>query len=130
MTTVSALHPVVSPPQLSEPQAELVNGGRVGPVDRLPAEEILRLFRSVPVWADGGRQAQRRRIVGARKILEWLSGHPGEGWQQRWLAAGADHGVGWIDELVVEDTRAYDTQHGEIISGLVFLLLCRVMLPS
>lgn len=102
----------------------------VGPIDRLSTDEVLALFPSVPVWSNGSPRARRCRLAGARKILDWLTGHPGQGWQQRWLAAGADDGVEWIDSLIVGDTRAHQTRREEITGGLVFLLLCRTVLPS
>jgi hypothetical protein len=67
---------------------------------------------------------------GATTILTWLLSHPGEGWQQRWVTAGADTDLGWIDTLVVRDTRSANTKRQEHISGLACLLMCRVVVPS
>ncbi|MGV9386386.1 tyrosine-type recombinase/integrase [Nonomuraea sp. NPDC003707] len=33
---------------------------------------------------------QSKRRVGLRKILAWLEQHPGDTWQDRWIASGAD----------------------------------------
>lgn len=57
--------------------------GRVGPVDHLLINDVLGLFPTLPVWSEGGRHARRERLAGARRILEWLRTHPGDGWQQR-----------------------------------------------
>jgi hypothetical protein len=32
----------------------------------------------------------RRRLVGGGLVLDWLEGFPGDSWQQRWRASGAD----------------------------------------
>lgn len=40
------------------------------------------------VLASPGSQKQRRR--GVALLLDWLASYPGEGWQDRWLASGAD----------------------------------------
>lgn len=34
--------------------------------------------------------SQSKRRVGLRKILAWLEHHPGDTWQERWIASGAD----------------------------------------
>ena len=82
----------------------------VGPVDHLPTEGILALFPQLPTWP-GAVTDRNSRIRGATTILTWLLSHPGEGWQQRWVAAGADTDLGWIDTLVVRDTRSANTKH-------------------
>jgi hypothetical protein len=101
----------------------------IGPVDHLWAEGILTLLPQLPTWpaALGDRNS---RIRGATTILTWLLSHPGEGWQDRWVAAGADTDLGWIDTLVPRDTRSAKTKRQERISGLVCLLMRRVVLPS
>jgi hypothetical protein len=39
---------------------------------------------------DQGREARQRRRLGLIRLIDWLSNQPGETWQQRWLASGAD----------------------------------------
>ena len=104
--------------------------GRVGPVDRLASGEVLDLLRALPVWPQVGMRARYLRIAGAGRVLDWLLGYPGDGWQDRWVAAGADEDRDRIDQAVAGDPRAYTTKHKEVVSGLCLLLLCRVVLPS
>jgi len=40
--------------------------------------------------------SQERRVRGLTWLLDWLTDQPGESWQQRWMASGADaHGGDW-----------------------------------
>jgi hypothetical protein len=53
-----------------------------------------RLTRSPFLLDSAGSQKQRRRGLGL--LLDWLSEQPGESWQDRWLASGADTaGADW-----------------------------------
>ena len=39
---------------------------------------------------------QQRRVRGLALLLDWLAAQPGQSWQERWLASGADSaGAGW-----------------------------------
>jgi hypothetical protein len=43
-----------------------------------------------------GRTRDKTRRRGLNKLLDWLECQPGETWQERWLASGADAaGSGW-----------------------------------
>lgn len=56
--------------------------------------------------------------------------YPGAGWQQRWVAAGADDDLGWIDALAdPNDPRCSRVRRDVVIQGVSCLLLCRVVLP-
>ena len=103
---------------------------RVGPADTLPAEDILARIPALPIWADVPTGAKRRRLQGASRILQWLSSHPGDGWQDRWLAAGADRDTRWLDQIVAADPRAATTKRDLMCHGLAYLLLCRVVFPN
>ncbi len=53
-----------------------------------------RLTRPPFVLEDAKRQ--QRRVRGLALLLDWLAAQPGQTWQERWLASGADRaGVGW-----------------------------------
>jgi integrase len=52
------------------------------------AQVLKRLTRAPFALDDAGSQQQRRR--GLVLLLEWLSEQPGDSWQDRWLASGAD----------------------------------------
>jgi integrase len=103
-----------------------------GPRDRWAASAILELFPTLPNWPNRGRYGQRGQMtLGAQTILNWLATQPGSGWQERWIAAGADESVDWLDDLIAEDDRrSPQTQRQSLAAGLGGLLLCRVFLPS
>ena len=42
------------------------------------------------VHLEEDRAARARRQLGLVRLLDWLGEHPGDTWQQRWLARGAD----------------------------------------
>ncbi len=108
---------------------QLLDRGRVGPVDRLSIEDILALLSALPDWP-ATTVHRNIRLNGATTILRWLLTHPGEGWQDRWTASGADHDMSWIEKLAPSDTRLAVTKRQEHIAGLACLLMCRVVLPS
>lgn len=104
-----------------------------GPADHLSPAEVLALMRQLPVMpgADDKRAGVAQR--GARKILHWLLTHPGDTWQQRWLAAGTDADKNWgqaIEDADAGDTRTPTAKRTETLLGLTCLLLCRVVLPD
>src|SRR5258707_533141 len=47
-----------------------------------------RLTRGIFVL--GNADSQEKRIRGLSWLLDWLADQPGETWQQRWMASGAD----------------------------------------
>lgn len=80
-------------------------------------------------------QAQRRR--GLRRTLDWLADHPGQTWQERWRASGAEATAGtsaWR-ALVMEWIRAKDIGFVEdsylhLASALRTLICADVIRPS
>ncbi len=130
VTTTTAAEPgtrLIRSPFIADER--LLHRRRVGPVDRLPAGDILALLPRMPDWPASAVH-RSRRLRGAATILDWLLAHPGEGWQDRWAVSGADRDTGWIDELVPGDTRQAVTRRQERIAGLGCLLMCRVVLPG
>lgn len=104
---------------------------RSGERDDWPTPRILALLPTLPNWPAQNPGKRARITSGAHRILQWLSTHPGDGWQDRWLASGADKGVDWIDSFIdPDDTRSVRTQHDSLTASLASLLLCRVVLPS
>jgi len=106
----------------------VVGGSR----DCLPISAILSLLSTLPTWPVHTQHGKRARVAdGARAILEWLSTHPGEGWQDRWVVSGADKNTDWLDTLIVADERrSQKTQHESLASALTALLLGRIIRPS
>jgi hypothetical protein len=72
LPAAQALPPVVPP-------------GPYGHLASASPEEIEAVMRRV--WP-GGRDAENRRVRGARILLRHLDGFPGGSWQQRWEASG------------------------------------------
>jgi hypothetical protein len=107
----------------------LLQRRRVGPVDRLPIDDILALLPRLPDWP-ASTVRRNLRLRGATTILEWLLAYPGEGWQDRWTVSGADHDTSWIGTLAPGDTRLAVTKRQEHVAGLACLVMCRVVLPS
>ena len=59
------------------------------PATRLDREELLDQLTSGPFVLAHRRQPERR-MRGLTWLLDWLEDQPGETWQERWLASGAD----------------------------------------
>jgi hypothetical protein len=78
-------------------------------------------------------QAARRR--GAAKLLRWLASFPGDTWQQRWLAAGAeDHrGASWVQcplQWVRERGQSASYDQEDLSAGLLILICADVIRPG
>jgi len=72
---------------------------------------------------------KRRQAVvrGARALLTWLAGYPGDTWELRWLASGADAAPKtWMDHC---DLPCYD-QWSPTLMAMNALLQLRVLRPS
>jgi integrase len=106
-------------------------GHPAGPHDHLGVEEVLAQLVQTPGWRtlDLGA-APGRRLRGARRVLDWLASCPGQGWQQRWLTARADHGLGWIEQLSLGDPRTAIGNRNEVCAGVNWLFLARVLRPG
>jgi hypothetical protein len=78
--------------------------------------------------AGRGRDQTRRR--GLAKLLDWLQCQPGETWQDRWLASGADAaGFEWA-WLPLGGEPSPRHRRDELTSGLVLLVAGQVIRPS
>ncbi|WP_351234203.1 site-specific integrase [Streptomyces sp. NPDC002133] len=83
----------------------------------MPIEEILAVLDRPPFRAEKVHTRWQRKS-GARAVLTWLSGFPGESWQERWEASPAavgperwaEEGHTWIS--TVADVRWNSTQSG------------------
>lgn len=79
------------------------------------------------VWPNATRAVMFSRLRGVRAILEHLAGFPGEGWQQRWTAAGLDErhtSLGVV--LFPEGGRVAK----DAVTGVRILFCLRVITPS
>jgi integrase len=114
-------------------RTRLAAGGappRTGPANGMPAEEVFSLVCRLPMVAGLPSRRKSSRVWGVPVILAWLQRHPGEGWQERWLAAGADQGTGWLDEVCAADPRSPATKRGAMTYAVAYLVLARVILPG
>jgi hypothetical protein len=82
------------------------------------------MVSALPSWSRNGR------LRGVRRILAWLQEHPGDGWQERWLAAGADQDTKWLDALVADDPRVPAAKRSEMAYAVSYLITARVVLPD
>jgi integrase len=114
------------------PDVDAQPSTRVGPIDQQPIHEVLNLLPALTTWPAPPNGNATSWVRGARMVLSWLETLPGDGWQQRWRASGADQeGKDWIDALAAsEPDRSPKAVRAEIVGGLAGLLLCRLVLPS
>jgi hypothetical protein len=83
--------------------------------------------------AGGTQDAMKVKLVGVRRVLDWLEAQPGGSWQQRWRSSGADaSGRDWVDLVPLGTGRhgGGTAKPGTIRAGLVPLLLGQVVCPS
>jgi len=91
------------------------------------AERLLGLFTDPATGC--GRDKTRRR--GLTKLLDWLQRQPGDTWQERWLASGADAaGSGWTDLPLKDRVPAREHHRDELCTGLVLLIAGQVLRPG
>jgi integrase len=102
----------------------------ISPASYLPAGAVVALADRLPIVADLPPERVNARLWGIPVILDWLQQHPGGSWQERWLAAGADRGTGWLDEIAAADPRQPKTKRTAMTYAVACLLLARVILPG
>ncbi|MFD9211804.1 tyrosine-type recombinase/integrase [Streptomyces sp. NPDC059544] len=127
LTTAAAVPP---PRTSSEEEAFATPVLGVGLLDQSPPGEVL---------AAAVRHAERMGYTDKRKrdlrrgvpvILDWLASHPGEGWQERWLASYADTDLGWLSTIPAGSTTGVVHRRATNVAGIASLLLNQVILPS
>jgi hypothetical protein len=96
------------------------------------AQVLERLTRAPFVLAGAGSQQQRHR--GLVLLLEWLREQPGDSWQDRWLASGADAaGARWrqLPARWLRD-RGHDSdgQHAVLSAALTVAICAEVVRPG
>lgn len=97
----------------------------LGRIDRCDIDGVLAALPRETPWPTIGAE-RRLRLRGARQILEWLATYPGDGWQDRWLAAEI-HDRSWRNRIVPDAMPAADEQ---LTQGMRSLLVARVIRPS
>ena len=78
-----------------------------------------------------GRTRDKTRRRGMTKLLDWLQRQPGDTWQERWLAGGADSaGFDWADLPLSERVPARRHHRDELCCGLTLLIAGQVIRPG
>ncbi|GLW35214.1 site-specific integrase [Actinoplanes regularis] len=78
-----------------------------------------------------GRIRDKTRRRGLGKLLDWLERQPGDTWQDRWLASGADTaGFDWADLPLRERVPVRRHHRDELSCGLVLLVAGQVIRPG
>ncbi|HET9566410.1 MAG TPA: site-specific integrase [Mycobacterium sp.] len=98
------------------------------------AEQVQQRLSAAPfaAAADGTRAGRRR---GVEKLLRWLSSLPGDTWQDRWLASGAEQRLGpeWIElpmAWLAAHGQAASYDATDLPSGLLMLICGDVLRPG
>ena len=78
-----------------------------------------------------GRARDKTRRRGLTKLLDWLQRQPGDTWQEKWLASGADAaGSDWTDLPLKDRVPAREHHRDELRTGLVPLVAGQVLRPG
>lgn len=96
-------------------------------------EELLAWMTSPPfVLEKPDKQAQR--VAGLKLLLDWLAAQPGQNWQERWHASGADGaGPGWRQvpaEWLCAIGRRSAWVHEAVVSALPVAISADAVRPS
>jgi hypothetical protein len=80
--------------------------------------------------------SQQTRRLGVLAVLSWLQTHPGDSWQQRWQASGAEGQPDWRDLITAAAAgrrrarTTAGTQLPHLSPGLLVLICADVIRPS
>lgn len=90
-------------------------------------ERLLGLFTD----PSAGLTRDKTRRRGLTKLLDWLQHQPGDTWQERWLASGADAaGFDWTDLPLKGRAPTRRHHRDELCTGLVLLVAGQVIRPG
>lgn len=103
---------------------------RAGPLDQATAGEIVAVVSRLPMVAEAPQKHAGPRLRAVQAVLAWLQEQPGDGWQERWLAAGADQGTQWLEEILARDLRRARGKRTEMTCAVSLLIVARVVLPD
>ncbi len=98
-----------------------------------PCDRVLDRVLSAPFTADNPT-TQRTRKRGLTKLLGWLAAQPGQTWQERWLASGAeDARRDWVRlplAWLVAKQQASPYDRADLCCGMIPLLGGQVVRPT
>ncbi len=105
----------------------------VWPATRAGRDEVWRRLTRPPFTLDNPA-SQGNRTRGLAVLLDWLESQPGDSWQQRWLASGADAaGAEWqtVSARWLRGRCQYARwRQGELSIGLRMAICADVVRPS
>jgi hypothetical protein len=81
------------------------------PATEASRSEVVGPLLAAP-FALPNRGSQQTRRLGVLAVLNWLHTFPGDSWQQRWHASGAQHHSSTVDGLGCHGTTALPGYHG------------------
>jgi len=102
---------------------------------RQPREQLLGRLLGPP-FRMGNNQSQANRKAGASQLLAWLESLPGETWQERWAASGAEEAADWRDlpaRWIKGGHQAADDRGPEVSrlgTGMILLVTGDVLRPG
>lgn len=105
------------------------------PATEASRSAVLARVLAAPFTLDNPASQQTRRL-GALAVLTWLQTHPGDSWQQRWQASGAEEQTDWRDAITATSAgrsrarTASGTQLPHLSPGLLVLICADVIRPS
>jgi hypothetical protein len=97
--------------------------------------EVLARVLAAPFTLDN-RLSQQTRRMGVLAVLSWLATYPGESWQQRWQASGAENHPDWREMVTATAAgrsgvpSAAGRQLLHLSPGLLVLICADVIRPS
>lgn len=103
------------------------------PATEASRSAVLARILTAPFSLDSPGGQQNRRI-GVLAVLGWLQTYPGDSWQQRWQASGAEQQDDWRDAVTAAGRSRAGTQPGRrpphLSPGLLVLICADVIRPS
>lgn len=105
------------------------------PVTEETRSAVLARVLAAPFTLDN-RLSQQTRRIGVLSVLSWLQTYPGDSWQQRWQASGAENQPDWRAMVTVtaagrsRSQVAAGRQLPHLSPGLLVLICADVIRPS
>jgi hypothetical protein len=105
------------------------------PATQASRSGVLARVLAAPFVLDNPTSQQTRRLA-VLAVLTWLQTHPGDSWQQRWQASGAEDQPDWRDLITAAAAgrfrakTATGTQLPHLSPGLLVLICADVIRPS
>jgi hypothetical protein len=105
------------------------------PATEVSRSAVLAKVLAAPFTLDNPASQQTRRL-GVLAVLSWLQTHPGDSWQQRWQAGGAEERADWRDLITAAAAgrsragTAGGMQLPHLSPGLLVLICAEVIRPG